>query len=77
MATKTLSITEEAYERLSARKELLESFSDVIIKMTGRASLAELAGVLSRKEAAELRANIAARRKALRERLRKTARILE
>ena len=54
-----------------------ESFSDVIIKITGRASLAELAGVLSRKEAAELRANIAARRKALRERLRKTARILE
>ncbi|HIJ97599.1 TPA: antitoxin VapB family protein [archaeon] len=77
MATKTLSITEEAYERLSARKEPLESFSDVIIKITGRASLAELAGVLSRKEAAELRANIAARRKALRERLRKTARILE
>jgi len=34
MPTKTISIKEEAYERLSARKRDDESFSDVILRLT-------------------------------------------
>ena len=58
MATKTISITEDAYERLAAKKGPSESFIDVIVKITARRSLMELAGILSDKEADELRKNI-------------------
>ena len=73
MATKTISITEDAYERLATRKQPTESFSDVIVKITGKGSLIELAGVLTKKETNELRANIAARRTAMRARLKRIA----
>lgn len=76
MATKTISITEDAYERLAARKEQSESFSDVIVKMTGKGSLMELAGVLTKNEAEELRANISARRAMMRARLKRVAKRL-
>lgn len=58
MATKTISITEEAYERLKMKKEKNESFSDVINKITGRRSLLEIAGILSNEEADLLRNHI-------------------
>ncbi|MFB6176070.1 MAG: antitoxin VapB family protein [Halobaculum sp.] len=35
MATKTLTITEEAYERLRAHKRADESFTDTILRLTG------------------------------------------
>ena len=54
MATKTISITEEAYERLRARKEANESFSDIINRITGKRSIMELAGILSEKEGGAL-----------------------
>lgn len=54
MATKTISITEDAYERLKVRKGAHESFSDVINKVTGKRSLMELAGILSKEEGEEL-----------------------
>ena len=69
MATKTISITEEAYERLKMRKEKNESFTDVINKVTGKRSLLELAGILNDDEANELRKHIQKIRAASRERL--------
>ena len=51
MATKTISITEEAYERLAAKKAERESFTDVILRMTGKVKLTDFAGALSPKTA--------------------------
>ena len=48
MARKTISITLEAYDRLRARKGRDESFTDVILRLTGRRSLADVAGMLSK-----------------------------
>ncbi len=48
MATKTISITKEAYDRLKARKGPEESFSDVILRLTARRPLADYAGMLSK-----------------------------
>ena len=69
MATKTLTITEDAYERLAMHKGKNDSFSDVIVKQFPKHSLSELIGILSHKEAEELRAHIRGRRKASRERV--------
>jgi predicted CopG family antitoxin len=54
MATKTISITEDAYERLARQKNALESFSDVILRITKRAKLSDFAGVLSAASAQKL-----------------------
>jgi predicted CopG family antitoxin len=48
MATKTISITEEAYERLKSWKKGNESFSDVIRKIGKSRKLSSFAGVLSK-----------------------------
>ena len=58
MATKTISITEEAYERLRTNKMENESFTDVINRITNKRSIMELAGILTNKEADELKKNI-------------------
>ena len=73
MATKTISITEEAYERLANKKEKNDSFSDVIIKITTTTPLSSLIGILSKEKAAELRASIKEIRKRIRQRVDKTA----
>ena len=67
MATKTISITEEAYERLKTKKVKNESFTDVINRITGRRSIMELAGILSKEEGEKLEKYIKDRRKASRE----------
>ncbi|MBS3165998.1 antitoxin VapB family protein [Candidatus Woesearchaeota archaeon] len=69
MATKTLTITEDAYERLAMRKEKNDSFSDVIVKHFPRHSLMELAGILSHDEAEEMRKHIAEGRARSRKRM--------
>jgi predicted CopG family antitoxin len=58
MATKTISITKKAYDRLKARKGPEESFSDVILRLTERRPLADYAGMLSRASVKAIRAGI-------------------
>ncbi len=58
MATKTISITEDAYERLKERKKGNESFSDVIYKITSKRSLFEIAGILSKNESGKMEKEI-------------------
>lgn len=76
MSVKTITITEDAYGRLAARKNPGESFSEVIRKITGKHTLLDLVGVLSEREAATLEDSIKRRRRAMRERLSRTAREL-
>ena len=58
MATKTITITTEAYDRLVVFKGNKDSFSDVIKKLAKRKSLLDIAGVLSNKEANKLEKSI-------------------
>lgn len=67
MPTRTISITEEAYERLRVMKEKNESFTDVVNRITGKRSIMELAGILSKDDAEKMEEYIKARRKASRE----------
>lgn len=55
MATKTISISEDAYHRLVRLKREGESFTDVIQRVTGGADLNRYAGSISGELAAELR----------------------
>lgn len=71
MATKTISITEEAYARLFNRKGNNESFSEVINRITNKVNLLEFAGILNEKEGKKLEENIRKSRLLSRRRLSK------
>lgn len=58
MATKNISITEEAYNRLARLKKGNESFSEIVIRITGRSNLDNYVGILSKEAADELERNI-------------------
>jgi len=58
MATKNISITEEAYDRLSNLKKKNESFSEIIVRVTGKANLRDFFGIISKKKADEVSNNI-------------------
>lgn len=60
--SKSIRLSEEAYERLAARKREDETFSDVILRIAGERSLLELAGILSDEQADEVTAAIEERR---------------
>ncbi|AHG02255.1 hypothetical protein HALLA_20350 (plasmid) [Halostagnicola larsenii XH-48] len=58
MATKTISLDEEAYERLKARKNEGESFSETVKRLAGERSWNEVTGILSEEEATDLESAI-------------------
>jgi predicted CopG family antitoxin len=47
MGTKTISLADDAYERLKERKREGESFSDVVRRLTDTTDLEKYHGVLS------------------------------
>jgi len=47
MGTRTISLADDAYERLKERKREGESFSDVVRRLTDTADLEKYHGVLS------------------------------
>lgn len=78
MATKCITITVEAYERLAAQKKEKESFSDVINRaIPKKCSLLELVGLLTHKEADDMKRYIAEGRKRTEERMNKIAELMK
>jgi len=69
MATKTISITEEAYNRLTSKKSGNESFSEVIYKITNKTNLVNFAGLLNKKESGELMKSVKENRNLSRKRI--------
>lgn len=74
MGTKTISVTEAAYQRLAQEKRRGESFTDVILRLTQRRSLRDLAETVTSEEAEALSEAIAKNRE---ERLRRRANRLD
>lgn len=54
MGTKTISIKDEAYERLRKFKKEGESFTDLVNRLTRKRSLLELPELVDREEAESL-----------------------
>jgi len=62
MGTKTISLADDAYEKLKARKREGESFSDVVRRLAGGVTLAEYHGILDEETADDLERVIEERR---------------
>lgn len=78
MATKCITITVEAYERLAAQKKEKESFSDVITRtISKKGSLLDFVGLLTPKEAEEMKKHIAEGRKRTEEHMDKIAEMMK
>lgn len=75
--SKTIRLSEEAYDRLAAHKDEDETFSDVVLRLAGERSLLDIAGILDEVEADGLEEAIAERRERRRERLDEVAGALE
>jgi len=50
MSTKTITLSQDAYDLLAGLKEAHESFSDVIRRRIAKKSITEFAGILTREE---------------------------
>ncbi len=60
--SKSIRLSEDAYERLESHKRSDETFSDVVLRLAGERSLLELAGILDDEEAEAMREAIDERR---------------
>ncbi|NHN40917.1 hypothetical protein G9C85_04610 [Halorubellus sp. JP-L1] len=60
--SKSIRLSEDAYERLAAHKREGETFSDVVLRLAGERSLLELAGILDDDDADAMRAAVDERR---------------
>jgi len=60
--SKSIRLSDDAYEHLAAHKREGETFSDVVLRLAGERSLLELAGILDDEEAVALRDAIEERR---------------
>jgi predicted CopG family antitoxin len=76
MATKTVRLDEEAYERLRSRKRDGESFSDTVKRLAGERSLCEVAGIWAG-ETSEIREAVAETRSETEDRLDRIAADIE
>lgn len=64
MGSRTVAITDTAYEALAREKRSGESFTDAVLRLTGAPSLAALADVMTARESASLaEAHLEARRR--------------
>ena len=63
MATKTITVTDDAYNALRALKDGNESFSETILRVAKRKPLSSFYGILSKKSADDLEKSIADFRK--------------
>ncbi len=68
MGTKTISLADDAYERLQAAKREGESFSDVVRRLTSGANLGTYHGALSEETVSDIERAIHDRREAHRSR---------
>jgi len=71
--SKSIRLSDEAYERLKAHKEEEETFTDVVLRLAGEHSLLELAGILDDEEAASMKDAIAERLGTSPQRIRRVA----
>lgn len=60
--SKSIRLSEDAYERLAAHKREDETFSEVVLRLAGERSLLELAGTLSDEDADAVRDAVEERR---------------
>ncbi len=77
MATKTITITEAAYEKLKMRKKENESFSDVINRVMPYTDWNEFIGIFSEKSALKLERSIKKVRKETETELAKITRLMQ
>ena len=71
--SKSIRLSEEAYERLAAHKRDDETFSDVVLRLAGERSLLDIAGILDDEEADALREAVEERRERRQDELERVA----
>ena len=76
MGSKNISISDEAYLRLSELKSKNESFTELIYRLTNKTNVLDLKGIISEDEGKSLDKNIIDSRKLSKERINKIAKEL-
>ncbi|EQB65022.1 MAG: hypothetical protein AMDU2_EPLC00013G0014 [Thermoplasmatales archaeon E-plasma] len=69
MGSKNISISDEAYLRLSELKLKKESFTELIYRLTNKTNVLDLKGIISENEGNSLEKNIRDSRKLSKERI--------